>query len=216
MSLRCTECGQPIPPTPVGGSLRPGTPLCDGCRKIAVPGKIGAGASTFKSAEDVLVSYATDGNSTRFVVRAEPRAGRAERVVFVVHIVLALIILAGMVVKPGIVLPILAVAVMVLLTGLWLSRIAGARSEFAVDGANFTARGWRGGSLHTSPRDVRDLRIEAKGPSVEHNRPRTAFDLLVALDDGTTHTVKTQFLRYEYAEDTLQRLQDAIQRGAQR
>ncbi len=180
-----------------------------------MPGKAGPGAAIFKDPDDALVSHVTEGNSTTLVVRAEPSAGRAERVVFIVHIVIAVLLLAGIALKPGLALPILAVSVMVLLTGLWLSRVAGARSEFAVDGANFSARGWRGGSVKTSPRDVRDVRIDGKGPSVQHNRARTTYDLAFALDDGTTHTVKTQFRRYEYAEVTVERLRDAIARAAQ-
>jgi hypothetical protein len=134
----------------------------------------------------------------------------------VIGTVVGAALLAGLAVKPGIALPILAVSVVVTLSGLWLSRVSGARSEFVVDGATFTARGWRGGSVTTSPRDVRDMRIEGKGPSVEHSRPRTAYDIAVSLDDGTTHIVKAQFLRHEYAEMTLAHLRDAISRGAQR
>jgi hypothetical protein len=196
--------------------MRPTPTLCDWCRKIAVPGKTGAGALAFQGPDDVLVSHAVDGNSTRLVVRSEPAAGRAERVVFLAHIGIAVLILAGIAVKPGIALPILAVSVVVLLTGLWLSRVSGARSEFAVDGSSFTARGWRGGSISTSPRDVRDMRIDGKGPSVEHNRARTAYDIAVSLDDGTTHVVRAQFLRHEYAEMTLAHLRDAIARASQR
>ncbi len=190
--------------------------LCDWCRKIAVPGKVGVGALAFQSPDDVLVSHAIDGNSTRLVVRADPAAGRAERLVFIAHVAIAVILLLGIAVKPGIALPILVVSVVLLLTGLWLSRVSGARTEFRVDGATFTARGWRGGAINTSPRDVRDLRIDGKGPSVEHNRPRTAYDIAVSLDDGTTHVVRAQFLRHEYAEMTLAHLRDAVARGAQR
>lgn len=196
--------------------MRPSPALCDWCRKIAVPGKTGTGALAFQRPDDVLVSHAVDGNSTRLIVRSEPAAGRAERMVLLAHIGIAVLLLAGIAVKPGIALPILAVSVVVMLTGLWLSRVSGARSEFVVDGATFTARGWRGGSINTSPRDVRDMRIEGKGPSVEHNRPRTAYDIAVSLDDGTTHIVRAQFLRHEYAEMTLAHLRDAVSRGAQR
>ncbi|MFO0624305.1 MAG: hypothetical protein U0325_01710 [Polyangiales bacterium] len=196
--------------------MRPPPALCDWCRKIAVPGKTGAGALAFQGPDDVLVRHAVDGNSTRLIVRAEPAAGRAERIVFIAHIVIAVILLAGIAVKPSIALPILAVSVVVMLTGLWLSRVSGARSEFVVDGATFTARGWRGGSINTSPRDVRDIRIDGKGPSVEHNRPRTAYDIAFSLDDGTTHVVKAQFLRHEYAEMTLAHLRDAVDRASQR
>lgn len=216
MSVRCTECGQPIPPSAPGTSLRPPPVLCDWCRKVAVPGKTGVGALAFQSPDDVLVVHAVDGNSTRLIVRADPAAGRAERVVFVAHIVIAVLLLVGIAAKPGIALPILAVSVVVMLTGLWLSRVSGARTEFTVDGATFTARGWRGGSITTSPRDVRDMRIDGKGPSVEHNRPRTAYDIAVSLDDGTTHVVRAQFLRHEYAEMALAHLRDAVARGAQR
>jgi len=196
--------------------MRPSPVLCDWCRKIAVPGKTGAGALAFQGPDDALVSHTVDGNSTRLIVRAEPAAGRAERLVFVAHIVIAVLLLGGIALKPGIALPILVVSVVVLLSGLWLSRVSGARTEFTIDGSTFTARGWRGGSVTTSPRDVRDMRIDGKGPSVEHNRPRTAYDIAVSLDDGTTHIVKAQFLRHEYAEMTLAHLRDAVARGAQR
>lgn len=196
--------------------MRPGAPLCDWCRKIAVPGKVGVGATTFKGPEDIIVKFRTDGNVTELIVRAEPSAGRAERTVFIAFIVIASLLLVSMVFLPGIILAILAVSVMVLLTGLSLSRIAGARSSFHVDGANFVATGWRGGSVKTSPRDVRQIRIDGKGPSVEHNRPRTAYDIAIALDDGTTQMLKTQFRRHEYAEEAVERVRAAVERAAQR
>lgn len=216
MSERCTECGQPYTQQAVGGSLRPGPILCDWCRKIAVHGKTGVGAQTFKAPDDIVVKAVSEGNTTELIVRAEPNAGRAERTVFMAFIGIAALLLVGMVFQPGIILPILAVSVMVLLTGLSLSRVAGARSTFSVDGANFRAKGWRGGSVQTSPRDVREIRIDGKGPSVEHNRPRTSFDIAIALDDGTTQTLKTQFRRHEYAEETVARVRAAIDRAAQR
>lgn len=201
-------------PTAPTGSLRPQSPLCDGCRKVTVTGKGGAGAAMFKAPDDVVVKDEGDGVKTVLVVRAEPAAKRSEAIVFGVFAALAGITVAGIAVKPGLVIPILLVAFILLLSGIWLSRLVGARTEFLVDGPVFTAKGWRGGAVNASPRDVRDLRIDAKGASVEHGRPRTIFDLVIALDDGTSHALKTQFRRHEYAEETVRRLRAALDRSA--
>lgn len=200
-------------PPPMSASMRPMPSQCDLCRKAA-PGSSAAGA--FRSPEDVLVKDEGDGGRMHLVVRAEPGSGRSERVVFGVHIALAVVIFAGVAVKPALAVPILLVGFVVLLSGMWLSRIVGARSEFVIDGGSFTAKGWHGGQVRCSPRDVRGVRIEAKGPSAEKGIARTAFDLAVSLDDNTTHLLKTDFRRYEYAEETVRRLQAGLDRAAGR
>lgn len=202
-------------PTAPTGSLRPQSPLCDWCRKVTVAGK-GSGAGMFKSPADIVVKDEGEGTRTLLVVRAEPSAGRSESLVFGVHAALAAVTAAGVAFKPGLVIPILLVAFILLLSGIWLSRMVGARSEFRVDGPTFVAKGWRGGGVNASPRDVRDLRIDGKGASVEHARPRTIFDIVIALDDGTAHTLRTQFRRYEYAEETVSRLKAAVDRATVR
>lgn len=223
MSLRCTECGQPMDAVPAGASLRPPsasmrpTPTqCDWCRKIAVAGKVGVGASTFKGPDDAIVKATGEGTLTHLIVRADPPAGRSERLVFRVHAALAALVLIGVAARPSLLLPSVVVSAVILLSGMWLARIVGARSEFVVDGPHFSARGWRGGAVKSSPRDVREVRIEGKGPSVEHGRARTAYDVVISLDDGTSHTVATQFRRYEYAEETVRRLKDGIARATVR
>lgn len=196
--------------------MRPPSPLCDWCRKVAVPGKTGVGAETFKAPDDVIVKAEDDGSRTRLVVRAEPRSGKSERIVFVVHAALAVLIMSGAIFRPTLILPIVAVSAVMLASGMWLSRIVGARSEFTIDGSSFAARGWRGGVLETASRDVREVRVEAKGPSVEQGRARTAFDVVVTLDDGRSHNVATQFRRHEYAEETVNRIKAAVARATAR
>jgi hypothetical protein len=196
--------------------MRPLPVVCDGCRKVPESSRVGAGGVGFAGPEDAIVQELVEGSSTRLIVRAESAAGRAETLVRRGSFAIAAVLVLGIAAQPSIALAILVVSAVVAGTGFWLSRVSGARSEFAMDGASLTAKGWRGGVLSCSPRDVREVRYEAKVPSVEHNRPRTVYDIVLTLDDGVSHTIRTQFRRCEYAEETVSRLKAAVARAVHR